>query len=123
MSTAMRKISIPSPVDILDESGKPVQAVAFRSFLERVFTNPVWLESWKHGRAQLAITQAVDQAVERGESFFVITGEDWLILESAVKTPSSALGNGGVIKGFGYLPQYARYIVPLTAAILDAEKL
>jgi len=120
----MRKIAIPKSIDVLDpENGKAVQTIAFRSFLERVFTNPIWMENWKHGRAQLAITQSLDQAIERGESVFVVTEEDWLVLESAVKTPTSALPSGGVIKGFGYLPQYARYIVPLSDVVIEAEKI
>jgi hypothetical protein len=53
----------------------------------------------------------------------VVAEEDWSVLENAVKTPTSALANGGVVKGFGYLPQYARYVVPLSDAIIEAEKL
>lgn len=116
----MMKIAIPKPVDILD-NGKVALTVRFRDFLERVFTNPVWMENWKHGRAQLAITQAVDQALERGEDVFVVAEEDYKILDGAVKTPASVLASGAVIKGFGYLPQYARYLVPLSNAIIDAE--
>ena len=118
----MRKIKIPPPVDIID-GGKAVQAVTFKDFLERVFTNPMWMETWKHGRAQLSITQSFDQAVERSEDFFVVSEEDWNFLDTAAKAPLSAGPSGAVIKGFGYLPQFARYIVPLTNAIIEAEKL
>jgi hypothetical protein len=120
--TKMMKITIPKPVDIFD-NGKVVLSISFHDFLERVFTNPVWMESWKSGRAQLAITQSFDQAVERGEGFFVLTEEDWKVLDGAVKTPLSARQDGGVLKGFGYLPQYTRYVVPLSNAIIDAERL
>lgn len=118
----MMKITIPRPVDILD-NGKVALTIRFRDFLERVFMNPVWMESWKHGRAQLAITQALEQAVERGEDTFIVAEEDFKILDGAVKTPASVLASGAVIKGFGYLPQYARYIVPLSNAVIDAEQI
>lgn len=118
----MMKVTIPKPVDVLDK-GTVVQSVSFRDFLEHVFTNPVWMENWKHGRAQLAITQSFDQAVERGDDFFVVPEEDWQVLDGAVKTPFSAHADGGVLKGFGYLPQYTRYVVPLSNAIIEAERL
>ena len=118
----MVKITIPQPVEILD-NGKVALTVRFQDFLERVFMNPVWMESWKHGRAQLAITQALEQAIERSEAAFVVTEEDFKILDGAVKMPASVLASGAVIKGFGYLPQYARYIVPLSNAVIEAEQI
>jgi hypothetical protein len=118
----MKKITIPKPADVID-NGKVVQTISFRDFMERVFTNPMWMDNWKHGRAQLAISQSLAQAIERGEDFFVVSEEDWHFLDMAVKTPLSARNDGSVLKGFGYLPQYTRYVVPLSNAIIEAEKL
>lgn len=125
-----RKILIPSSVSIIDPGvpdGTNRITITFYDFLERVFNNPIWNESWKHGLAQKAIWESMEKAKsapvkkEGDTRSFVIAEEDWALLENACKFPK-CIGPGGVtVPGFGYIPVVARHIIPLQMAIIEAE--
>lgn len=126
-----RKIVLPEPVQIVDpDTDKPLPGpeglLDFPNFLKKVFSNPLWNESWKHGLAQRSIAQAVKDAVSKKEPAFVIAEEDWEFLSTAVKAPRSAMLLAGVgmqvVPGFGYLPTVAGQIIPLQLAIINAEQ-
>lgn len=104
-------------------TGVVLDTLTFCKFLERVFQNPLWNESWKHGQAQLAISQLAQQAEEKSEESFVVSEEDWAFLEKATKFPQTAMASGHTIPGFGYIPSIARQIVPLQLAVIEAVRI
>jgi hypothetical protein len=125
-----RKIVFPEPVQIRDpDSGQaltgPEGLLDFASFLRKLFTNPLWNESWKQGMAQRSIAQAVKEAVAGKASTLLIAEEDWEFLVTAAKTPRTAVLVAGmgmqIIPGFGYLPSIAGQLVPMQLAIINAE--
>jgi hypothetical protein len=123
-----RKISVPKPIRLVDpisgaSSSGPEGTLTFRGFLDRAFQNPLWNESMKNGLAQLAIARAAQEAEEQGNDSFVLSEEDWQLLEQAVQHPKTALGTGQVIFGFGYLPTMARQLIPMQDAVVRAERL
>ncbi len=118
-----RKITIPAAIDLKDPISGAVldKPLTFEHFIERIFQNPLWNESFKAGLAQLAISKAIKEAVEKNFAVMTIAEEDWEMLDKAVKEPKATIP-GGVVPGFGFLPQFARLIIPLAQAIVDAER-
>jgi hypothetical protein len=125
-----RKITIPSPIQIIDpESGQSVPApqgvLDFQAFLTKLFSNPLWNESWKHGMAQQSISRALKEATAKNEPTLMVAEEDWEFLATAAKNPRTAVLIAGagmqVISGFGYLPSVAGQIVPMQLAVINAE--
>lgn len=125
-----RKITIPSPIQFLDpETDQPAQGpqslLDFASFVSKLWANPLWNESWRHGMAQRSIASALKAAPAAGESTLLIAGEDWEFLATAAKNPRTSVLIAGmgmqIVPGIGYLPSVAGQLVPMQLAIIDAE--
>jgi hypothetical protein len=125
-----RKIIIPAPIQIVDpESGQQIPApqgiLDFASFLTKLFTNPLWNESWKHGLAQQSIMRSFKETSAKNEASFLLAEDDWEFLSTAAKTPRTSVLIAGagmqVIAGFGFLPSVAGQIVPMQLAVINAE--
>lgn len=125
-----RRILIPAPIQIRDpDSGQPVAGpgglLDFASFVAKLWSNPLWNESWKHGLAQQSIARALKEAIDKDEKVLVIAEEDWEFLATAAKAPRSAVLVAGIgmqiVPGIGYLPSVAGQIVAMQVAIIDAE--
>lgn len=121
-----KKIVIPPPIHLLHpETGAPVEGPEglfdFGSFLNKLNSNPLWVESWQAGMAQRSIGAAFTSAKE---GHFVISEEDWKFLETAAKNPRMMLlgaGQSAVIPGLGIHPSLAGQVIPFQLAIINAE--
>jgi hypothetical protein len=124
-----RRIKIPEPIHFKDLlTGLPIPGAIgtldFQGFLIKLFANPLWNESWKHGQAQQSITRAYQDAVSKKEGTFDIAEEDWTFLVNAAKTPKTAVFTEAgiqVITGFLYSPTMAAQILPMQLAVINAE--
>jgi hypothetical protein len=125
-----RRIPILGPIELVDpDTGQPAQGpqavLDFKGFLQKLFANPLWNESWKHGLAQQSISNALQMAMAKNEPCFVIADEDWEFLNAAAKHPRTTafvVGAGlQVISGLGYHPSVAGQIVPMQLAVINAE--
>jgi len=118
-----KRITFPAPIAVIHPltGTKTDQVITFRSFIEQVFQNPIWNGSYQSARAQRSISDAAQSAEEKKETTFVISEEDWKILEQAVRDPKIAMANGEVVPGFGYQPTFARQILPMQEAVIQAE--
>lgn len=121
-----RKITFPAAVQLVDpERGQPIEGpegtLTFENFIAKLFANPLWNESWKHGMAQ----QSIARALKEGVGSIVIAEEDWDYLSAAAKNPRTVLfvaGAGMQIQpGLGYHPSIAGQVVPMQLAIINAE--
>ena len=120
-----RLIIIPAPIAFVDpETQIPVQGpqskLDFAGFLAKLWTNPMWNESWQHGLAQRSIATAFKAASAAGEGSFLIAGEDWELLAMAAKTPRTVAA-GQIVPGIGYMPAFASQVLPMQLAIINAE--
>ena len=118
-----RKIIIPDPIDFVDpENGQLIAGARldFATFVSKLWGNPLWNESWKHGMAQQSILSALKAAIAANETSFFIAGEDWDYLVTAAKTPRTIV-NGQVVNGLGYMPNVAGQLVAMQLAIINAE--
>lgn len=119
-----RKILIQPPVRIVDPmTSEPIEgpegALSFRDFFRKLFSNPLWNESFAAARAQDAIIRSIEEALTKKEDGFWVSEEDWKFLETCVNTPRF-YANGQVLAGIGYHPAIARQILPFMTAVIDA---
>lgn len=125
-----RRIVIPAPIQLVDPgSGQPGAGphgmLDFAGFIAKLWSNPLWNESWKHGLAQQSISRALKEAIAKNEEVLILAEEDWEFLVAAAKNPRSAMliidVGMQIMPGIGYLPSVAGQIVPMQLAIINAE--
>jgi hypothetical protein len=117
-----RKIIVPSPILLTGTNGEAAGRIAFRGFLEMVFQNPIWAETYKAAVAQHAIAEAAARAEGEEKTEIVVAGEDWELLKRAVEQPRHATLTGAVMPGFGFMPAISRQILPMQRAIIEATE-
>lgn len=123
---AHRRIDIPADIEFVDnETEEPIKdgKLSFWQFLDRVFGNPGWNESYKHGMAMAAIRKAARRARRDGDSAFLVADGDYELLKGFVENPKYLIpGTSTLIPGFGYQPMFADQIVPFQLVIIDAPR-
>lgn len=121
-----RTIQIPADVVIIDAITKEPIGVTltFRFFMEGVFKNPSWNETWKNILAQKSISEALDKAEESKASVMTISEEDWALAEKCIQNPRATDDVTGEVKpGFGFKAQFARQLSTMGEAIIKAERI
>lgn len=121
----LRKITIPSPVQLVDPAtGAPVEPpnglLDFRTFIVKLYGNPLWAESVLAAVAQ----RAIDAALATANGHLTISEEDWKFLDAAAKNPRTMVmgANGSVvIAGLSFHPSLSGQVVPFQLAVINAE--
>ena len=121
-----RRINVPDTLDLIDpETELPMKdgTLTFWQFLDRVFGNPGWNETYKHGMAMAAIRKAARRARRDGDSAFLVTDADFELLKGFVENPKYLFAaTGTVVIGFGFAPGFADQILPFQLTIIDAPR-